>query len=63
MEFILISTVFIILLIFPIAGGCTARSFGRKFWLWLWIFMPFPFITPIILISLPDMGRRISPLA
>lgn len=43
---------------FPLIGGIMAKSFGRKFWVWFWVSVPLPFISLIILLSLPDKSKQ-----
>ena len=58
MEFLFALPILFIPFMFPILGGCMARCFGRKFWLWFWISLLLPFISLIILLSLPDRSKK-----
>lgn len=58
MEFIFALPILFIPFVFPVIGGVMAKCFGRKFWVWFWLSVPLPFISLIILLSLPDKSKR-----
>jgi len=61
MEFLFAIPILFIPLMFPVIGGCMAKCYGRKFWTWFWISLPLPFISFIILLSLPDKSKKDEP--
>jgi hypothetical protein len=58
MEFLFAIPVLFIPFMFPLIGGIMARCYGRKFWVWFCLSIPLPFISLIILLSLPDRSRQ-----
>ena len=58
MEFLFALPILFIPLFFPLIGGLMAQCYGRKFWLWFWLSIPLPFISLIILLSLPDRSKQ-----
>ena len=58
MEFLFAIPILFIPFLIPVIGGCMAKCFGRKFWTWFWISLPLPFISFIILLSLPDKSKQ-----
>ena len=62
MNFMFILSALFVMMVFPFAGACMAKNFGRSFWIWFWLSVPLPFITLIILISLPDKSKEIVPV-
>jgi MFS family permease len=58
MELFLALPFLLIPLVFPFIAGVMAQDSGRSFRLWFWLAIPFPVITHIILLCLPDKTKK-----
>ena len=57
MEFFLTIPFLLVPLLFPFTAGLIAQDAGRSFRLWFWLAIPFPIITHIVLLCLPDKTK------
>jgi hypothetical protein len=58
MEFFLTIPFLLVPLLFPFTAGLIAKDAGRSFHLWFWLAVPFPIITHILLLCLPDKSKK-----
>lgn len=58
MEVLMALPLILVPFFWPVVTGLMAKNFGRKFWVWFWIGVPLPFIAVVVLLFLPDKGKR-----